>query len=190
MDFSESSNRIFLKGLATFAVVLFVLSVVVSFAMAETTSVGIWKTIQEPTEDKGITSTAYVDNSSGDRFSLTINAVQRKKVCAVRLALIPLNFSKQYEGKLIVDNDTLFEGVVVSPGAMYGDVLIIGLGFDWTEILEKLKSGNNLIFSYESNGSAEDIMFSLKGSSRAINQMLEKQSEIAQKTSGASGTKP
>ena len=152
--------------------------------------VGVWQAIHEPAEDGSVTSTAYIDNDSGDRFSLTINAIQKKKVCAVKRGSLPYIYVKDYEGKLLVDKNTIWEGKIVSINPALGDILILQLGFDWSDLLKELKKGHNLVLEHKSDTTVTEVEFPLKGSAKAINAVLDKQWELAQEHSKESEVKP
>ena len=139
----------------------------------------VWKVVHEPADDGSVTSLAYIENGLGDRFSLAINAIQRKKVCAIRQGSLPYSYATEYKGKLLIDKESIWEGKIVSVNPAVGDILILRLGFDWSELLQKLKKGHNLAIHYTDGIISEEMEFSLKGSTKAINVLLDKQYELA-----------
>lgn len=167
-----------------FAFFLFVMALLCLGSVAEAQVAGAWEVIHEPADDKTITSTAFIINESGDRISLSINAVQKKKVCVLKLGTVPLLPSNEYHGKMIIDNVSVWEGKIISSDFSLGDLLILDLGFDWSQLLKGLKKGRHLIITYE--GATQkpiELKFTLKGSTRAIDAMLDKQTEILRKRS-------
>lgn len=149
-----------------------------------------WQVMHERADDGSVTSTAYIDNDLGDRFSLTINAVKRQKVSAVKQGSLPYSYAREYKGKLTVDNETLWEGKMVAINPAIGDILILNLGFDWSDLLNALKKGQTLVIRYTSDIISEEIEFPLKGSAKAINNLLDKQDELAKEDSKKKEAKP
>lgn len=158
---------------------LFVAALAGLCSVAEAKAPGSWEAVHEPADDKTITSTAYIANESGDRISFSINAAQKRKACVLKLGILPLLPAEAYRGKMIIDNVPAWEGKIVSAGPLLGELLVLDLGFDWSQLLKDLKKGGHLVITYESDTQQPvDLKFTLKGSTGAINAMLDKQTEL------------
>jgi hypothetical protein len=152
----------------------------VSAAVA-TDSSPAWQAVHEEAEDKSMTSTAYIDNAKGSRFSLTINAVKKQKVCALLLSSPPPVIAKEHQGKILIDGQQIWAGKLVVVSDPMADIFFLDLGFDWTIPLEGMRKGNEIVIEYgPETGEPVRIKFGLKGSSKAINEIIETQSKLAE----------
>lgn len=146
-----------------------------------TTSNAAWQAIHEVADDKTTTSTAYIDTAKGDRFSLTINALKKQKVCALVSSSPPPVVAKEYKGKMLVDGQTVWEGKIVTVPDPMTDIFFLDIGFDWTVPLEGLRHGKELVIEYGAeSGKTARVKFTLTGSTKAINSIIDTQSKLAE----------